>query len=155
MKRVQIEKYRGIEIEFDIDNSQFISVITDGFEKESKSHKAVRKFIDDYIKENNTFKSFFVHSRPGGYKSNVLHIVGIRKDGRFVYKGDDDRNYALSSYNEGDYVLSDKKNDKYLEELNQLNEEYDNYKLSYLGMRSKIIDKMEFVSLKEYKKSLE
>jgi len=155
MKRVTIEKYRGIEIEFDLDDSKFISVVTDGYEKESKSHKAVRKFIDDYKKENDTFKSFYVHGRPGGYNVEVFHIIGVRKDGAFLYEGYDKKKYKVSSYNEADLLLHNEANDKFLEELKQLNKEFDDYKKEYSKKRKDIIDKMNLVSLKEYREFMD
>ena len=56
--KVAIENYRGFDIEFDTDHEKFQCIITDGEEKESRSFTAVKKFIDEYRKDNQRSHNF-------------------------------------------------------------------------------------------------
>lgn len=104
---ITIEKYRGFEIIFDTDNEKF-TYSTDGIGwNEKQSYSACKKSIDDYLKNNHDFKPFHIrHKRCG----QLLEIVGIRKDGRFIYEKEGKKE-QLSSYSESDYIIYDKEDD--------------------------------------------
>ena len=112
--RVLIEKYRGIEINFDTDKEIFETEVKD-LGKESKSFAAAKKWIDEYLKDNAQFEPFYVIADPNGYRANSerLKIVGIRKDGRFVYEENGEKK-QLSDYNEKDYLLEEPEHNKQL-----------------------------------------
>lgn len=114
--KVKIETYRKFDIFFDTEAEAFSSIVheVDEFSdakvlKESKSYAAVKKAIDEYIKENNTFEPFFVRIKPGAYSFNKdrnrIKIVGIRKDNRFIAEDNKGQQFQVSEYDEKDYIL--------------------------------------------------
>ena len=69
MSKILIENYRGFDIEFDTQYEKFQCVCTEEDSKESSSFAAIKKFIDEYKKQNADFKPFWVDPNP-----NSLHL---------------------------------------------------------------------------------
>lgn len=155
MPKVLIERYGNFDIEFDTSSESFQCVISDDTSKQSKSLSAVRKFIDDYEKANNSFSPFYVESNPDGYMYNEherLKIVGVRKDGRFISEGLDGKVSQVSDYDLSRYIIYYNENDTYnaaLSELMRLSRENEE---SYRKNRKAIISQMKIVTLKDYKR---
>ena len=84
--KILIENYRGFDIEFDTNHEIFQCICTDEKAKESKSFSAVKKFVDEYKKDNVGFNPFWVELIPEKSYSNLkkAKIIGLRKDGRFI-----------------------------------------------------------------------
>ena len=102
--RVLIENYRGFEINFDTETSEFYTELDD-YGKRSKSFEAVKKGVDEFKKANSEFKPFKVIKIDA---SEILNIIGIRKDGRFYYEKNSEKN-QLSDYYEDNYFVYDEK----------------------------------------------
>lgn len=124
--KVLIENYRSYDIEFDTDSCNF----TTSIENDSKSkisYDALKKYIDDYLKDNATFEPFKVIGTPNGWRSSKrLTIVGIRKDGRFVGEDSKGKKEQLSDHDMKDFILDLPENDKYYAEKAILELERDN-----------------------------
>lgn len=104
--RILIDTYRGIEIYFNLDKEAFYASIDDpSYSKDRQSYAATKKAIDEFIKENSEFKPFFVE-RKGHRGIETLKIVGIRKDGAYVYEDEKGAKIQLSKYSESDYYIS-------------------------------------------------
>lgn len=135
--RTLIENYRGWEIFFDTDKEDFYTVSNEYDRQENKrSYASTKKFIDDYIKENNGFKPVFVQRMKTHYSDGeVIKLIGIRKDGNFMYEGKDGKKQQMSSYSEKDYFLVDEANDPLFKKIESLIEK-----------RNKIDKEIQFVS---------
>lgn len=125
MARISIETYRGWDIGFDTEKETFTAICDPSDEqKEKKSFAAVKKAVDEYIKENGQFKPFWIECTPNGYSKmgRQLYVVGIRKDGRFVVRNMEGSEGQLSEYDEKDYaVIGDaEQNAAYWQELDNL-----------------------------------
>ncbi len=104
---VKIETYRGWEILFDTDEETFFVESDDWDQREKKrSFAACKTFVDDYIKENKTFKPIRVQHKTAGTE---LILTGIRKDGRFTYEKNGKKE-QLSDFDVADYVKYDPEN---------------------------------------------
>ncbi len=148
--KVDIEQYRGWDILFDTDKETFSCYSNQWDRSESKqSFAATKKFIDDFIKDNNTFKTVWAESKPGAYNSDrKIKIIGIRKDGRLIYEDVKGEKKQLSDYNEKDYILYDKENEKHRIKSNEIQIEIDN-----LNKQKKLVEaKITGMELSEYKK---
>jgi len=140
--RVLIETYRGFEISFDPANEKFwyLSERYDA-ESSSKSFTAIKKAIDDFIKDNKDFKPFLIENNlTKGYGYQKLKIVGIRKDGAFVFENSKGEKEQLSKHNEGNYILYNEANDElrieiaeYEDKVNALNKEIRALKAKQIG----------------------
>jgi len=103
--KILIETYRGAAIEFDNEREVFSCFLFD-YGKESKSFAAVKKAVDEYLKDNNEFKPFWIITRPESYKSGIkIKITGIRKDNRFVGEFEDGKKAHISDYEEKEYYI--------------------------------------------------
>ncbi len=99
MNKILIEKYRGFEIEFDTNYEKFKCTCNNEEEKESKSFSVIKKFIDDYLKNNQSFKPFWVHPNPQkNFYSDKLEVIAIRKDGTFFAKNEYGIKTHISNY---------------------------------------------------------
>jgi hypothetical protein len=102
---IEITNYRGYSISFNTETETFLSDIgNDGTEK--KSFAATKKAIDDFIKDNQVFVPFEIMDLywDGG---RLKKIIGIRKDGKFVYEHNGKKE-QLTEYNaEHSYLRSD------------------------------------------------
>lgn len=149
--KVLIENYRGWEISFDTEKESFCCY-SSNYDRDEKrqSFASTKKWIDDFLKENKTFKPFWVESKPNMLNSGKLKIIGIRKDGKFLYEGKNGEKAQLSLYNEKDFILYNPENEKFKLEASELREQIE-------VLRQKIseaLNKMDFVELSEYKKQL-
>jgi hypothetical protein len=118
--KTEIDKYRGWEIYFDTDIEKFTaySNVHDR-EIEKGSYPTVKKGIDDFIKENETFRPFIITPLPGGYGKGGT-VVGLRKDNVLIYEDKDGKKHQLSNYDENNFMLYNEKNDVVLAKYDQL-----------------------------------
>jgi hypothetical protein len=102
--KVEIEDYRDWTIYFDTIEERFYSVSQrDDTSKENRSYSAAKKAIDDYLRDNQEFKPF-----KAMHKSHleIIDIVGIRKDGRYITERNGKKE-QLSSYDEDRWIVWD------------------------------------------------
>lgn len=152
---VKIENYRGIDIEFNTQNETFTCLIDELNRKEKKSYASIKKEIDDYKSKNKDFKAFEVINDPsksfgGIINGRVVKVVGIRKDGRFVYENEKGEKEQISEYNEKDVILYNPEMEKQLVEIAYLETLVDD-------ARKKVEQAKKMVkgtTLAEYKKTL-
>lgn len=149
--KVEIEVYRGWTISFDTEKETFYchSEQLDRDEKK-KSFASTRKWIDDFIKENQVFKPVWVESKPKSYGEKKIKIIGIRKDGKFVYEAPNGDKKQLPDYSEKDYILYDEVNEQHKIEAEKIDQQIESLRLQ----RSTILDKVKGVELVEYKKQI-
>src|SRR5678809_670812 len=115
--RVLIEEYRKWEIFFDTNSEDFYTVSNEyDNDKTKRSYAAVKKYIDDYIKDNETFTPVSIQREDG----RVFKLIGIRKDGAFMYEDKDGRKQQFSKCDESRYFLVDSANDHLFEKLETL-----------------------------------
>jgi hypothetical protein len=154
MSKILIETYRGFDIEFDTNFEKFQCVATDEKTKESVSFTAVKKFIDDHLKENQNFKSFCIESIPNFYGRDPLNVVGLRKDGRFVAENEKGEKVQIPEYNEKEYMLVVEENKHPLLLLKELKEKLEKQRIESDLKRKEIVSMMKIITLKEYKEKL-
>ena len=120
--RVLIENYKSWEIYFDTDKEDFYTVSNEYDKQETKrSYASAKKYIDDYIKENNVFKPIKKKKMPSMFSDGeVITLIGIRKDKAFMYEDKDGNKRQLSGYNESDYFIVDSKNDVHFKRIAEL-----------------------------------
>lgn len=155
--KITIENYRGIEIYFDTDNEKFQCVITEDSTKESQSFSSIKKYIDDYKKENQSFKPFYVVASPTVYgyvKNKKLKVIGQRKDGKFIYENEKGEKGSVSIHDEKDYVLEFQENEEFFKELNDLNEKIEKQRIEDNAKEKEIISKMNLTTLADFKKTI-
>ena len=157
MSKIKIETYRGYDIEFDTDYEKFQCIVTDLDAKESKSFSAVKKFIDAYLKDNAQFVPFYARQNPNGHRSGKgqFKVVGIRKDGRLIREDNDGSLVKMSDYDLSEFMLVNEANETHLSELESLDNKHDKYREDYISEKKEIIKRMQIVSLKDYKKTLD
>lgn len=115
MSLIKIEDYRGFEISFDTDKETFTawSSSYDNETKEKQSYAATKKYVDDYLKDNQNFKPFFVFQVG---RKDKKQIIGIRKDMRFI----DANKEQISDYGLADWLIWDESVTPKIEEYNRL-----------------------------------
>jgi hypothetical protein len=155
MSKILIENYRGFDIMFDTNYEKFQCIITDENSKESVSFAAMKKFIDDYKKENQLFKPFWVEPIPGSYKVDKLKIIGIRKDERFVAEKGNGEKIQISDYELKDYMLIISENENALKLLQELNEKEKLQNIENSKNRKQIISTLNIITLNNYKNLLQ
>ena len=143
---VLIEKYRGVEIVFSPENERFSYSFDLGSWNEKQSYASCKKSIDDYFKNNETFKPFKVRNISSG---KVVEITGIRKDGRFVYDTNGKKE-QMSEYYENDYIELDESHESIYAQIAALECEIDNVRKKISAARNKVTGK----TLKEIKKEM-
>lgn len=154
MSKILIENYRGFDVEFDTDYEKFQCVITEDTSKESVSFKSIKKFIDDYKKENQSFKPFKIVPHPKKYSNEIFTVVGRRKDGKFIIQDEQGESKQLSSWNEEDYMLFNSKNEEILDTINK-ERDYIKLKMKESTERvNQLISKLDIVTVKDFKNSL-
>jgi len=105
----EVDKYRNWEISFDTYNDTFIAYSSYyDCEQKKSSYAACKKYIDDFIKENEKFTPFYIISIPHWYRRNKekVKVIGIRKDGRYVVETKKGKG-QISEYDEKDYAIYD------------------------------------------------
>jgi hypothetical protein len=152
MDRALIEEYRGIEIYFDLENETFYATIDDPenkWNRPKQSYKAVKKTIDDYLKENNDFKPFTALFRItyGGKKYEIRRITGIRKDAQFVYLDEKGVQHQLSKYDEQKHLIDSPENIDILAKLDEYEAEADAIRAKKHDLEGKLVS----LNLKEIK----
>lgn len=154
MSKILIDNYRGFDIEFDTDYEKFQCVITEDTSKESVSFKSIKKFIDDYKKENQSFKPFKIVPHPNEYSNEIFTVVGRRKDGKFIIQNEHGESKQLSSWNEDDYMLFSIKNEEILDTIKK-ERDYIKLKMKESTERTnKLISRLDIVTVKDFKNSL-
>jgi hypothetical protein len=150
--KAEIENYRGWSISFDTEKETFYCHSEQWHKDENKkSYSSTKKWIDEFIKENETFKPIWVETKPSSYNSDKrIKLIGIRKDGRFIYEDANGDKKQLSDYSEKDYILYNPENDKYREEAKVVDDELEELRLK----RNAILKKVVGIELTEYKKQI-
>jgi len=161
---VLIEKYRGFNITFDTDSEVFLSELnnetTDRFRnvedspcKSSKSYAAIKKFIDDFIKEHLEFEPFEAIHRPDKNVWNKdktkIKVIGLRKDGRFIAEDRKGEKFQLDSFSEKDYIVYNEKDNAHFATIAILELEAEEARKKVDELKRKPI---ESVSLEEIRK---
>jgi hypothetical protein len=123
--RVLIENYRGWEIKFDTDDENFYTVSNEyDTQQTKKSYNSAKKYIDDYIKENQNFKPIKVQKMASMYNNaEEITLIGLRKDNAFMYEDSKGNKQQLSKYDEEDFFLINSDNDNIFKELDLLYKE--------------------------------
>lgn len=149
--QVTIQNYRGIEIWFNTNEETFQCDIDDS-RSIKKSYSAVIKFIDDFRKDSENFKSFWIEPKPYRYDfgEEKLKVVGIRKDGRFITEGKDGKKEQFPTYSEDSYILVDQLNDPIKQKLKDLENEQENLDKRRDNLMSGLIVK----TIKDYRRDL-
>jgi hypothetical protein len=154
--KIHIENYRGFDIEFDTNNEIFQCICTDDKSKQSKSFSAVKKFVDEYKKDNSSFNTFWVQLIPEKSYCNLkkAKIIGLRKDGRFICEDEKGQKTYISDYDISNYMLLKEENAPIIKEYDAHEKEIEKYRVESNEKRKKIIEKLVLVNLKDYKKEL-
>jgi hypothetical protein len=150
--RTLITEYRGWEIFFDTDKEEFYTV-SNQHDKDNtkKTFASTKKFVDDYIKENNSFKPILVQKEPSMFNNGeIIKLIGIRKDGDFMYEDKDGKKQRLSSYNEKDYFLINPENDEAFKKIAELEKKRDEIGSEIKEIKKTIIK----VDVRQVKKNL-
>lgn len=150
--RTLITEYRGWEIFFDTDKEEFYT-ISNEHDKDitKKSFASTKKFVDDYIKENNSFKPILVQKEPSMFNNGeIIKLIGIRKDGNFMYEDKDGKKQRLSSYDEKDYFLINPENDEPFKKIAELEKRRDEIGSEIKEIKKTIIK----VDVKQVKRNL-
>ena len=150
--RVLIENYRGWELMFDTSSEDFYIMSNDyDTQQTKKSYASAKKHIDDYIKENQNFKPIKVQKTSSIYNSaEVITLIGLRKDGAFMYEDVKGNKKQLSKYDESDYFLLNPENDAIFQELELLYKEEKELTAKIKYASSKVIK----VDVKQVKKNI-
>lgn len=149
---IEIENYKGFEIRFNTEKETFVCDIDDP-KSVKKSYSALKKFINEFVKDNQTFKPIHLIRDPNDVftKGKEITITGKRQDGRLIYK-EDGKQRQLSQYDEKRYILKLEANTQYLKELDELAEERI-ILLKNLSERAvQISSKLDKITLEEYRK---
>lgn len=154
MSNILIENYRGFDVEFNTTYEKFQCICTDENTKESTSFTAIKKFIDEYKKNNQEFKPFFIQSTPDSYEKKYYKVVGIRKDDRFIVENKKGEKEQLSNYDLGRFMLVVESNENLIKKLSDLEIEIESKRVSDNERRKLIVSEMKIINLKDYKKSL-
>ena len=161
-RNVLIETYRKFEIYFNTEEETF-HCISDYYdtEQKKKTYAATKTAIDTYIKENSTFRPFFVHNckskgwgsqYPTSSEDHKVKITGMRKDGVFVSEDG-----QISKYDEKNVFLTSPDNEVVFEEFKPLLEEKAKIEKMLDANRKKIEEtskKLNLVDLTEYRKTM-
>lgn len=153
--KILIENYRGFDIDFDTDCEKFQCVITEEKTKESISFSAVKKFIDDYKKENQDFKPFYADKNPKAYSGHPkIKIIGIRKDKRFIIEREDGGREQLSEYEEDNYMIFKPENEEKINALKKHRQMVEALRVKNNEIDKGIIASLNIITLKEFKKTI-
>ena len=156
MNNILIDNYRGFDIEFNTTSEKFQCVITDNAIKESISFSAVKKFIDDYKKDNNDFKPFYIEGIPDEYFpiKEIIKIIGIRKDGRFISENNTGVKRQISDYDLKRYMVFRESNKPFMLQLDELKEKENTQRLENNAKRKEIKEHLTITTLYDYKKEI-
>jgi len=118
----KIEDYRGWEISFNTEKETFYAMSdTYDNQNEKRSYASIKKYIDDFIKDNKEFKSFWIEKIDyrGQFK---VKVIGIRKDHRFIYEDKQGEKQQLSEYDEEEWYLLNENNEPIYDKIKILND---------------------------------
>lgn len=151
--KVLIETYRGWEISFDTEKEEFYCLSNEyDNDKTKKSYASTKKYIDDYIKENEVFKPVKFMSDYSSYRNRkYITLIGVRKDGAFIKEDENGEKSQLSKYDESDYFMVNEKNNPVFEELDKLSKEEEILSNKRKELQSKLIK----LTVKHYRKQLQ
>ena len=145
-----IEKYRGFDIFFDTHDEKFTFQEPDETVVKP-SYSALKKAVDDYIKENSTFVPFEMVANPleHHYSSRPerIKVTGIRKDGRFVYTNTKKENVQISEYDERYWAQETPDNQEHILKIMALELEKDDINRKIDATKKKL----KIVTLKDLK----
>ena len=148
--KIEIENYRGWSISFDTDLEIFFCY-SERLDKaeHKKSFSATKKFIDEFIKDNQDFKAVWFEAKPTIYSDGrKIKLVGLRKDRLFIYEDEKGQKSHLSLSSEKNYILFDEKNNIYKNEVSQIEKEIDELRKK----RNEVLAEIKGIELQEYKK---
>jgi hypothetical protein len=152
--KIEIDEYRGWTISFDTEKETFYCY-SNLFDKDEtkKSFSSIKKWIDEFIKENVKFKPVLAELKPdlyAGLNKEKIKLVGIRKDGRFIYEDEQGKKGQLGEYYEDKYILYDPNNEIYKKQAKDLEDQ-----ISVLNnKRTVVLKNIVGIDLREYKKQL-
>jgi len=148
--KVKIEYYRGFEMNFDIENEMFYCMSSSyDTETTKKSYSSLKKWVDDYIKDNQTFTPVRLVKFSSTFQdSDAIVLTGYRKDGRFTYLDSNGKTTQLSELNEDSWFLPYDSNTAILEEI----ESVDNQINTLLEKKKELDSKLIKVSFKSVKR---
>lgn len=119
----------------------FTAILSSTIASKQKSFSAVKKFIDDFIKDNETFRPVVCQYLPDTHnRGKCITIIGVRKDGRFII----DKDWAkeqLSTYDEKNLIVYDKNNDIHWQKSAQLQSEIERLRIEQKEVEKKITGK--------------
>lgn len=144
----KIEDYRGWEISFNTEKETFYAVSdTYDNQNEKRSYVSIKKYIDDFIKDNKEFKPFWIEKMDfrGLFK---FKVVGIRKDHRFIYEDKKGEKQQLSEYDEKDWYLLNENNVPIYEKISILNGKIDALQIEKNETEKEIVK----LTVKEFKR---
>ena len=148
---VDIEVYRGWSISFDTEKESFYCHSEQWDRDENKkSFAATRKWIDDFIKENEVFKPVWAETKPKAYGDKKIKIIGIRKDGKVIFENSKGEKKSLSAHEEDYYILYNEENEKYKSAAAKIDEKIEALRLE----KNAILQNVKGVELKDYKKQI-
>jgi hypothetical protein len=150
--RILIENYRGWEIYFDTESEGFYT-ISNEYDKDQKkpSYASSKKYIDDYIKENNVFKPIKVQKMVSIWSDGgTITLIGIRKDNAFMYENKKGEKRQLSIYDVRDYFLCNSDNDPIFAKILDLQNKVKGIEKEIKALESTVIK----VDLKQIRKNL-
>lgn len=152
--KTEVDNYRGWEITFDTDKESFTAYSnTHDSEVEKPSYASIKKYIDDFLKDNQNFKPFMVEYDPTGYSSREksVKVIGLRKDNAFVGEDENGKKFQIGKYEEDSYILAVPENVAVVAEYKRLLDEADKYR----DLAKKYIEKnLKRKTLLEIKKEL-
>ncbi len=143
--KVKIEDYRGFEIFFEPEKETFY-LCSDSWEDQNtkKSFAACKKYIDDFIKDNNTFSPIWIERLPNNYSNATREkrkLIGIRKDNRFIYEDEKGKKEQMSDYQEKDFVIVNPENEIFYLQMEDCDKRIQLIKQEKEEISSKIIKK--------------
>jgi len=154
MSKILIENYKGWEIYFDNNKENFYTS-SDSYDREciKTSYAAAKKYIDDFIKDNITFEPIVIEKKDHRGATQIK-LIGIRKDGRFVYEGKDGKKEQLSEWDEKYYYLPTEENNEALKKIAEKQQIIDDISLEISALEKEIIKTPIIQQLKEKYKQL-
>ncbi len=150
--RVLIEVYRKWEIFFDTDKEEFYTTSNE-YDREQikRSYASTKKFIDDYIKENQNFKPIWVQNEGNSYGGiTKTKLIGIRKDGLFTCENAKGNKSQFSKYDEKSYFLVNEENDVIFKEIDEIEEQRSALATKASNLRKSVIK----VTVKQFREEL-
>jgi hypothetical protein len=152
--KAKIETYRGVDIYFETNSEKFICEVADEMKIDKNSYKSTIDAIDNYFRENKNFKPIKVITNPaemyGGIGSGLYTIIGIRKDGRFIYEDDKGNKRQLAEHYEKSVILYSPEMDNQLVQIAYLETLVDEANQRLREAKEKV----KGITLREYKRNL-